>query len=147
VSQRQHEKSLPLLKNQISGLSTSQIHSKTGYPRSTIRSFLNRHTLNPVKGFENEPGRRAMRRVKPQGERNLLRIANQDTRMTLKALATPSKSGVKLHPRTVAKILKFHGKAKRRPRKKPFLTEDHKRRRRVHYKAEKAMKRDNRKVC
>lgn len=129
------------------GHNASQIHRKTGYHRSTIGTFLSRHTLAPIDGFESKPGRGAMRKVKPQGERNLLRIANEDTRMTLKALATPSKSGVKLHPRTVARILKFHGKAKRRPRKKSFLTKDHRRRRRVHCRAVKAMKRDNRKVC
>ena len=67
--------------------------------------------------------------------------------MTLKALITPSKSGHKLNYYTIARVLKFNGKAKRRPRKKPFLTEDYKKRRRAYYRAEKAIKRDNRRVC
>ena len=67
--------------------------------------------------------------------------------MTLKALSTPSKSGEKLNYHTVAIILKSFGKAKRRPRKKPFLSPLHKKKRRIHCRAEKAMKRDPRKVC
>jgi transposase len=67
--------------------------------------------------------------------------------MTLKALSTPSKSGARLNHHTVSKVLKRHGKAKHRPRKKPFLIAINKKKRRIHCKAEKAAKRDNRKVC
>jgi len=67
--------------------------------------------------------------------------------MTLKALATPSKSGKQLYHHTVAIILKSFGKAKRRPHKKPFLTPLYKTKRRIHYRAEKAIKRNNRRVC
>jgi hypothetical protein len=66
--------------------------------------------------------------------------------MTLKALTTPSKSGKRLNHYIVAKVLKIYSKAKRRPRKKPFLSALYKKKRRYYYKAEKAMKRDNRKV-
>jgi len=67
--------------------------------------------------------------------------------MTLKALATPSKSGKQLYHHTVAIILKSFRKAKRRLRKKPFLTPLHKKKRRIHCWAEKAIKRNNRRVC
>jgi hypothetical protein len=67
--------------------------------------------------------------------------------MTLKALSTPSKSGEQLHHYIVAIILKSFGKAKRRPRKKLYLGKIHKYKRRQYYRAEKAMGRDNRKVC
>ena len=67
--------------------------------------------------------------------------------MALKALSMLSKSGKKLNYHTVVIILKSFGKAKRRPRKKPFLSPLHKKKRRIHCRAEKAMKRDPRKVC
>jgi hypothetical protein len=129
------------------GNNPSQIHIKTGYPRSTITGFLKRHTLAPTDDFKNQPGRGAMRKITPRGERHLVRTANLEPRMTLKALGSPSKSGKKLNHHIVAQVLKRNGKAKRRPRKKPFLTEEHKKRRVAHCKAEKAIKRDNRKVC
>jgi hypothetical protein len=49
--------------------------------------------------------------------------------MTLEALNMPSKSGKKLNYYTVAIMLKSFGKAKRRPRKKPFLNTLHKKKR------------------
>lgn len=67
--------------------------------------------------------------------------------MTLKSLATPSKSGHQLNHHTIAKILKSFGKAKRRPRKKPYLNNIHKYKRRTHCRAEKARRRNNRRVC
>jgi hypothetical protein len=88
-----------------------------------------------------------MRKITLKGERHLIRTANLEPKMTLKALGSPSKSGKKLNYYTVAQVLKRNGKAKRRLRKKPFLTEEHKKRRVAHCKAEKAIKRDNWKVC
>lgn len=75
-----------------------------------------------------------------------MRIAINEPKMTLKALATPSKSGKKLNHHTVAKYLKKHGKAKRRPRSKPYLSPLYKKKRRAHYRAELGQKRDYRKV-
>ncbi len=66
--------------------------------------------------------------------------------MTLKALASPSKSGQQLNHYTVSKVLKRHGKAKRRPRKKPYLSPLHKKKRREHCRAELAIKRNYRRV-
>jgi hypothetical protein len=67
--------------------------------------------------------------------------------MTLKALVIPSKSGERLYHYIVVRVLKSFGKAKRRPRKKPFLTPLYKKKRRIHCLAERAINRDNRKVC
>ena len=66
--------------------------------------------------------------------------------MTLEALSILLKSGKKLNHHTVAIMLKSFGKAKRRPRKKPFLNTLYKKKRREHYRAKKAMGRDNRRV-
>jgi len=66
--------------------------------------------------------------------------------MSLKSLATPSKSGKRLNHHIVTILLKSFNKVKRRPRKKPFLTPLYRRKRRVYYKGERAIKRDNRKV-
>lgn len=129
------------------GYTPTQIATKTLTPRSTITTFLNRHTQSPTPGFENQPGRGAMRKLTSRDERALLRVAGSDTRMTLKALATPSKSGQQLNHHTVAAILKRNGKAKRRPRKKPFLSELHRKKRRLFCVSEKLRKRDNRLVC
>jgi hypothetical protein len=66
--------------------------------------------------------------------------------MTLEALSTPSKSGKKLNYYTIVITLKSFGKAKHRPRKKPFLNTLYKKKRREHCRAEKAMGRDNKRV-
>jgi hypothetical protein len=66
--------------------------------------------------------------------------------MTLKALNTPSKSRKKLNYYTIAIMLKSFGKAKHRPRKKPFLNTLYKKKRREHCRAKKAMGRDNKRV-
>jgi hypothetical protein len=101
----------------------------------------------PNVDFKNKPRSGAPKKITPRGTRSLVRTACKDTKMTLKALATPSKSGKKLNHHTVVIVLKSFGKAKRRPRKKLFLNPLYKKKRRIHYRAEKAMKRDNRKVC
>lgn len=90
----------------------------------------------PQSGFYQGPGRGSKPKLCPR-----------DTRMTLKALSTPSKSGKRIHFHTVSRYLKRNGKNKRRPRKKPFLNLIHKKKRRAHCRAEKAMKRNNWKVC
>jgi hypothetical protein len=47
-----------------------------------------------------------MRKITLRGERHLVRTANLELRMTLKALGLPSKSGKKLNYYTVAQVLK-----------------------------------------
>jgi transposase len=129
------------------GHSPTVIARRTGFPRTTCSSFITRQSISPNPAFKNKARCGAPRKITERGERKLIRLACKDTRMTLRALATPSKSGKRLNHHTVAIILKSFGKAKRKPRKKPFLSVLHKKKRRIHCKAEKAMNRDNRKVC
>ncbi|KAF4631079.1 hypothetical protein G7Y89_g7059 [Cudoniella acicularis] len=105
------------------GYSPTDIWHKTNIPRTTVSSFIKRQTACPNPAFENKPKSSRPRKITPRGERALL------------------------YTKTVAKVLKLHGRAKRRTRKKPFLSPLHKEKRRIHCKAEEAMKRDNRNVC
>lgn len=129
------------------GYTPTEIWRKTKIPRTTCSSFITRQSITPDFTFENKPRSGRPKKITERGARALVRTACQDTRMTLKALSSPSKSGKQLHHRTVAVVLKSFGKAKRRPRKKPFLSPLHKKKRRIHCRAERARKRDNRKVC
>jgi hypothetical protein len=97
--------------------------------------------------FTSKPRSGPLKKVTSRGAKALVRTALNEPRMSLKSLATPSKSGKRLNHHTVAILLKSFGKAKRRPRKKPFLTPLHKQKRRFHCRDEKAIRRDNRKVC
>jgi Transposase len=83
--------------------------------------------------FESKPRSGAPKKITPRGACTLVRTAINEPRISLKALATPSKSGKRLSHYTVAIVLKSFGKAKRRLRKKPFLTPLHKQKRRFHY--------------
>jgi hypothetical protein len=60
--------------------------------------------------------------------------------MPLKTLASFSKSSKKINYCIVAKILKQHGKAKRRLRKKPYLSPLHMRKQKEYCKSEKVLK-------
>ena len=95
--------------------------------------------------FSNAPRPGRPPKLTLKAERRLLRAASQDTRATLKALATPSKSGRQLSRTTVRKVLKKNGKVRRRARRKPFLSKVHKRRRILFGKTEKD--RNWRRVC
>ena len=128
------------------GHGPSAIWRKTKIPRSTISSFLNRHTKTDNSTLARKPGSGAKKKLSARAERTLVRIAINKPRMTLKALSTPSKSGKKLNHHTVAKILKQHGKAKRRPRKKPYLTIRYKKLRRAHSRFKLKVKRNPRKI-
>jgi len=108
------------------GLNPTEIWRKTKVPRTTITSFLTRQSLASDMTFESKPRSGAKKKLNPRAERRLVRTACNEPRMSLKSLATPSKSGKRLNHHTVAIILKSFGKAKRRPRKKPFLTPLHK---------------------
>jgi hypothetical protein len=129
------------------GYNPSEIHARTGTPRSTINGVIARQILNPDPSFESRPRSGQPKKISQRGTRALVRRAISEPRTTLKALSTPSKSGKQLHFHTVVTVLKSFGKAKRRPRKKPFLTELHKKKRRIYCRAKKAIGRDNRKVC
>lgn len=128
------------------GYTPTQIFNKTKVPRTTVSSFIQRETLTPTMTFQSKPRSGAPKKITPRGARALVQTVINELRMSLKSLATPSKSGKRLNHYTVAILLKSFGKAKRRPRKKPFLTPLHKQKRRFHCREEKAIKRDNRKV-
>jgi transposase len=129
------------------GYTPTQIWRKTKVPRTTVTSLIKRQSLSNNNTFESKPRSGPKKKLSVRAERRLVRTAVAQPRMPLKALATPSKSGKRLNHHTVAIILKSFGKAKRRPRKKPFLTDEHRLRRRIHCRAERDMERDNRKVC
>jgi len=129
------------------GYNPTQISAKTGAPRSTINSVIARQTFFPDPTFETKPRSGRPNKISQRGARALVHTAITNPRMTLKALSTPSKSGKQIHYHTVAIVLKAFGKAKRKPRKKPFLSELYKKKRQAHCRAEKAMKRNNRRVC
>src|ERR1700722_14352286 len=112
------------------GYNPTEIWHKTKIPCTTCSSFITRQSISPDPKFENKPRSGRPKKIIARGARALVRTACQDTRMTLKVLATPSKSSKKLNHHTVAIILKSFGKAKRRPRKKPFLSPLHKKKRR-----------------
>jgi hypothetical protein len=125
----------------------TKIFRKTGVPRTTITTFIKRQTLASTITFKSKPRSGAKDKLNPRAQRRLVRTACAEPRISLKSLATASKSGKRLNYHTVAIILKSFGKAKRRPRKKPFLTPLHKQKRRFHCRDERAMKRNNRRVC
>jgi hypothetical protein len=128
------------------GNNPTQIWRKTTIPRTTCSLFITRQLITPDPTFELKPKRGTPKKITERGTRALLRTASLNTRITLKALASPSKSGQYLNHYIVAIYLKSAGKAKRRPRKKPFLTPLYKKKRRIHYRTKKAIKRDNRRV-
>ncbi len=131
----------------LEGRSVPEIVGLEHLPRSTVRSILARALECGPASFQNKPRPGRPKKTTPRDDRALLRAANRDTKATLYALATPSKSTKHLGRNTVRKILKNANKAKRRPRRKPFLKPEHKYRRRVWCLAEKRGKRDWNKVC
>ena len=104
------------------GYTPRQISLKTPHTYSAIASFIRRHAKSGSSTFESKPRSGRPKKTTSRGARALLRTAFKEPRITLKGLSTPLKSGNKLNHYTVAVILKSFGKAKRRPRKKPFLT-------------------------
>jgi hypothetical protein len=115
-------------------------------PCSTIRSIINRVKQNRREAYYNKPRLGAKPKTTKRDDRAVLRAANKDTKMTLHALCTPSKSTKQLGRNLVRKILKNAGKSKRCSRKKPFLKPEHKYGRRIWCEKEKKFKRDYNKV-
>jgi hypothetical protein len=95
------------------GYNLTEIWHKTKIPCTTCSTFITCQSISPNPSFENKPGRGALKKITKQGARALVRTACQDTRMTLKALATPSESGKRLNYYIVTIYLKSFGKAKR----------------------------------
>src|SRR5205807_2596573 len=99
----------------------------TGHVKSTVSSIIQRiKTTTGQDKFTSKPRQGAPRKVDLRGERKLLRYAAENTKDPLAVLGTPSKSGAQLSRITVRKILKRNGKARRRARKKPYLSKKHK---------------------
>ena len=98
-----------------------QIRDELGLPRSTIRSIIQRAQKSGAFTFESAPRSGRPRITFTRDNRHLVRVANIDTKESLFALATLSKSGQQLGRNTVRKILKEAGKSKRKPRHKPYL--------------------------
>lgn len=115
-------------------------------PRSTVRSIIGRtKAFGPI-SFKSKPRSSAPKKTTDRDNRALLRTANRDTKATLWALVTPSKSTKQLDRNTVRNILAVYSKYKSKPCKKPFLKCEYKAGRRVWCKAEKKGKRDWNKV-
>ena len=128
------------------GKTYSEIRRLTELTKSTVAKIIQRKKKRTGQDrFSNAPRPGRPPKLTPKAKRRLLRAASQDTRVTLAALSTPSKSGIKLSRTTVRKVLKKHGKARRRARRKPYLSKVHKRRRVIFGKAEKH--RNWRRVC
>ena len=104
------------------GYTPTKIFKKTKVPRTTVSSLIKRESLTSSMTFQGKPRSGAPKKITSRGARSLVRTAVNQPRMSLKALATPSKSGKRLYHHTVAIVLKSFSKVKRRPRKKPFLT-------------------------
>lgn len=116
-------------------------------PYSTIPSFVYRQCFSGDFTFETKPRLGSFKKTSARDERALLRYVNQTPEAILEALDMISKSTYKLSVCTIRMILKSHGKAKRKPCRKPYLRPKNKRKRRYCYKEEKKIKRDYNKVC
>ena len=131
----------------LDGYSVPEIIQLERHPRGTVRATLKRYGGIPNSTFESKPRSGRPKKTSSRNDRALIRAANADTKATLYALASLSKSSYQLGRNTVRKILKAAGKAKRKPRKKPFLKPEHKYWRRKWCGEEKKGERDWNKVC
>ena len=104
-----------------------EIATTLDLPRSTIYRLIKDRDKHQER-IENG-SKRAGRKPKltRRAERALLRHVNQNPKDTFQALATPSKSGQQLHPTTVRRYLRKNELYAFKPRRKPFLNENHKR--------------------
>jgi transposase len=128
------------------GKTYSEIGRRTDLTKSTVAGIIQREKKKTGQDrFSSAPRSGRPPKVTPKAKRRLLRAASKDTRATLAALSTPSKSGKQLSKITVRKVLKQHGKARRRARRKLYLSKVHKRRRVRFGKTEK--RRNWRRVC
>jgi transposase len=108
------------------GKSLSEIKRIVSLPRSTVWDIINRaKSVTSKDKFSSKPRIGCPLKVTKRVERQLLRAASNNTRAPLIALATPSKSSIQLSRNTVRIILKRNGKARRCPRKKPYLSKKH----------------------
>jgi transposase len=124
------------------GHSVTAVAKHFNRPRSTVSSIINRTKKEQRFDFLTKPRPAPPKKTTDRQDRALIRYADANPRCSLKLLATPSKSGIKLGRNTVRKILKEYGKAKRIPRKKPWLRGENRKRRLTWTRVEKKRKRD-----
>jgi transposase len=129
TTRREHsaEKVAIILNMHSLGYSASKISVETDIPKSTVTRITRRANLHPDKSFE--PTKRSGRpsKLTKRAERALLRHVAKYPSDTITALSTPSKSGYRLHPNTTRRYLQKNEIYAFRPRRKPFLTNKHKR--------------------
>jgi hypothetical protein len=83
--------------------------------------------------FKNKPRLGVNPALSPRKERYLIRYAITNTKNTLFALCSPSKSSKQIGRYIIRKTLKKYNKTKRKLRKKPWLKKDNKPKRLVFY--------------
>jgi hypothetical protein len=153
LNARQLDGSLPLYKEHVFGSDT-----KVGTQLQPLQSTSNDPALlsvlllielrrNNDSTSLRSPALPHAKKTTNRQDRALVRYADANPRCSLKLLATPSKSGVKLGRNTVRKILKVHGRSKRVPRKKPWLRGENRKRRLTWTRVKKKRKRDYNTVC
>ena len=114
----------------VYGLTYRSISAQTRVDTSTIGNTIKNVSRNLANGLENpfvsQPRSGRPPKLDDRAVRRLLRSANGERFDTPSALATPSKSGQQIRHATVRKILKENNKARRRARKKPWISPENK---------------------
>lgn len=117
----------------VAGWSGRRIARHKNLPNSTVADTIRRIEQNIHNGLENvfqsQPRSGRPKKLCSRDVRHLIRCAIQDRKATLQTLSTPSKSGHAISRFQVRAVLKAHGKARRRARKKPYLRKQHRQRR------------------
>jgi predicted transcriptional regulator len=89
------------------GKTYSEIGRLTELTKPTVANIIQREKKRTGQDrFSNAPRPDKPPKLTPKAERRLLRAASKNTRATLAALSTPSKSGKQLSKTTVRKVLK-----------------------------------------
>jgi len=107
--------------------SCPQIAATLELPRSTVYRIIKDREKHQerIQTGSKRPGRKP--KLTKRAERLLLRHVNNNPRDTLVALSSPSKSGQQLHKSTVRRYLAKNERYCFKPRRKPFLSEKHRR--------------------
>jgi Transposase/DDE superfamily endonuclease len=100
------------------GVTTSAISRRLSLPRSTIQSTLD---LDEIRNNgESQPRIGRPLSYTPSDERRILRTVRAYPKLTYHELI--SQLGLEIHPNTVKKILKEHGRQNWKCKRRPFLT-------------------------
>ena len=117
----------------IAGLSKKSISAQTGTLPTTVTRTIQLIERNIRNGAENPyksaPRAGRLYKLDDRAKRQLVRKVTAERKATLTELATPSKSGKSLNRKTVRAILKAANKARRRARRKPWISDVNKRKR------------------